>query len=91
MTELEDEIDLNFAILMTITSMMCIVLIMTLYACYISCKQRVDSALTTPIKPVASCVPIVRLTPDAPPAIEIQPIEMDIKPTWVDRPYKCRN
>ena len=90
-TELEDEIDLNFAILMTITSMMCIVLIMTLHAGYISCKQRVDSALTTPIKPVASCVPIVRLTPDAPPAIEIQPIEMDIKPTWVERPYKCRN
>ena len=90
-TELEDEIDLNFAILMTITSMMCIVLIMTLHTCYISCKEKVDSALTTPIKPEALRVPIVRSTPDAPTAIEIQPIEIDIKPTWVDRPYKCRS
>ena len=90
-TELEEEIDLNFAILMTITSMMGIVLIMTLHACYISCKQRMDTALPTPIKPVASRVPLVRPNPDAPPAIEIQPIEMDIKPTWVDRPYKCRS
>ena len=33
-TELEDEIDLNFAILMMITSMMCLVLIMMLHTCY---------------------------------------------------------
>ena len=90
-SRLEDEIDLNFALLMTITSMMGVVLIMTLHACYASCKQRMDTALPPPIKPVASRVPLVRSTPDAPPAIEIQPIEMDIKPTWVDRPYKCRS
>ena len=90
-TELEEQIDLNFAILMTITSMMGLVLIMTLHACYISCKQHVDTALSTPIKPVASRVPLVRPNPHTPPQIEIQPIEMDIKPTWVDRPYKCRN
>ena len=49
--QLEDEIDLNFAILMTITSMMGVVLIMTLHACYISCKQRMDTALPTPRVP----------------------------------------
>ena len=90
-TELEEEIDLNFAILMTITSMMGIVLIMTLHACYTGCKQGVDTALLTLIKPVALRVPLVRPNPDVPRPIEIQPIEMDIKPTWVDRPYKCRN
>ena len=95
-TELEQEIDLNFAILMAITTMMGIVLIMTLHACYIACKQRVHTALPIPIKPVASRVPLVRQNPDVPRPIEVQPIEMDIKnqispSTWVDRPYKCRN
>ena len=89
--ELEQEIDLNFSILMAITTMMGIVLIMTLHACYIACKQRVDTTLPTPIKPVASRVPVVRPDPKSPRPIEIQPIEMDIKKTWVDRPYKCRN
>ena len=89
--KLEDEIGLNFSILMSITGMMGIVLAMTLHACYASCKQRMDTALPPPIKPVASRVQLVRSTPDAPPAIEIQPIEMDIKPTWVDHPYKCRS
>ena len=95
-TELEEEIDLNFAILMDITTMMGIVLIMTLHACYIACKQRVDTALPIPIKPVASRVPLVRPNSDVSRPIEVQPIEMDIKnqispPTWVDPPYKCRN
>ena len=90
-SQLENEIGLNFTILMTITSMMGVVLIMTLHACYSSCKQRMDIALPPPIKLVASRVPLVRSTPDAPPAIEIQLIEMDIKLTWVDRPYKCRS
>ena len=95
-TELEQEICLNFAILMTITTMMGVVLIMTLHACYTACKQRVDTALPVPIKPVASRVPLVRQNPDVPRPIEVEPIEMDIKnqispPTWVDPPYKCRN
>ena len=95
-TELEQEIDLNFATLMTITTMMGVVLIMTLHACYTACKQRVDTALPVPVKPVASRVPLVRQNPDVPRPIEVQPIEMDIKntispPSWVDPPYKCRN
>ena len=73
---------------MTITCMMGVVLIMTLHACYASCKQRMDTALPPPIKPVASRVPLVRSTTEA---IEIKLIEMDIKPTWVDSPYKCRS
>ena len=50
-----------------------------------------DTVLPTPIKPVASSVPLVRPDPEAPRPIEIQPIEMDIKKTWVDRPYKFNN
>ena len=95
-TEMEQEIDLNFATLMTITTMMGVVLIMTLHACYTACKQRMDTAIPVPVKPVASCVPLVRQNPDVPRPIEVQPIEMDIKnqispPTRVDLPYKCRN
>ena len=71
--------------------MMGVVLIMTLHACYASCKQRMDTALPPPIKPVASRVPLVRSTAEAPAAFKIKPIEMDIKPTWIDRPYKCRS
>ena len=90
--QLEDEIGLNFSILMTITCMMGVVLVMTLHACYAACKQRMDSALPPPIKPVASRVPLVRSTTETSPPIEIKPIEMDIKPTWVERPiYKCRS
>ena len=58
-TELKEEIDLNFAILMAITSMMGIVLVITVHACYIACKQRVDNALQFPIKPVASRMTLV--------------------------------
>ena len=90
-SQLEDEIGLNFSILMTITCMMGVVLIMTLHACYAICKQRMDTALPPPIKPVASRVPLVRSTTEAPTAIEIKPIEMDIKLTYVDCPYKCRS
>ena len=92
--KLEDEIGLNFSILMSITGMMGIVLAMTLHACYASCKQRMDTALPPPIKPVASRVPLVRPATENPPPIEIKPLEMDmdLKPTWVERPiYKCRS
>ena len=92
--KLEDEIGLNFSILMSITGMMGIVLAMTLHACYASCKQRMDTALPPPIKPVASRVPLVRPATENPPPIEIKPLDMDmdIKPTWVEHPiYKCRS
>ena len=96
--ELEEEIQLNFSILMAITSMMAVVLVMTLHACYLACKQRVDDALPIPLaKPVASHVPIVRPNVEVPRQVEIsRPIEMEIKnqitpPTWVDPPYKCRD
>ena len=92
--KLEDEIGLNFSILMSITGMMGIVLAMTVHACYASCKQHMDTALPPPIKPVASRVPLVRPATENPPPIEIKPLEMDmdIKATWVERPiYKCRS
>ena len=50
--KLEDEIGLNFSILMSITGMMGIVLAMTVHACYASCKQRMDTALPPPINPI---------------------------------------
>ena len=43
--ELEEEIQLNFSILMAIISMMAVVLVMTVHACYLACKKRVDDAL----------------------------------------------
>ena len=85
--ELDSEIDQNFTILMVITSMMSIILVMSIHGCYLACKRRVDDTL--PIaKPVASRVPIIRPTTEAP-----RPIEMELKnqistPTWVDSPYK---
>ena len=86
--ELDAEIDQNFTILMVITSMMSIILLMSIHGCYLACKKRVDDALPT-AKPVASRVPIIRPTNEAP-----RPIEMELKnqistPTWVDSPYKC--
>ena len=86
--ELDAEIDQNFTILMVITSMMSIILVMSIHGCYLACKRRVDDALTI-AKPVASRVPIIRPTNEAP-----RPIEMELKnqismPTWVDSPYKC--
>ena len=92
--ELEEEIDQNFTILMVITSMMAVVLVMTVHACYLACKKKVDDAL--PIaNPVASRVPIIRPNTEVPRPVEIpRPIEMEIKNqisplTWVDAPYKC--
>ena len=86
--ELDSEIDQNFTILMVITSMMSIILVMSIHGCYLACKRRVDDALLI-AKPVASRVPIIRPTNEAP-----RPIEMELKnqistPTWVDSPYKC--
>ena len=96
--ELEEEIQLNFSILMAITSMMAVVLVMTLHACYLACKQRVNDALPIPLaKPVSSRVPNVRPNVEVPRQVEIpRPIEMEIRnqitpPTWVDPPYKCRD
>ena len=44
-TQLDDEIDTNFQILMVITSLMSIVLVMVLNNCYRACKERVDPAI----------------------------------------------
>ena len=52
--KLEEEIGLNFTILMTITGMMGIVLSMTIHASYASCKAKIDSALPPPIEPTVS-------------------------------------
>ena len=91
--KLEEEIGLNFSILMSITGMMGIVLAMTIHACYASCKQRMDSALPPPVKPTVSRLRLVRPAENTSP-IEIKPLEMDmdLKPKWVERPiYKCRS
>ena len=86
--ELDAKIEQNFTILMVISSMMSIVLVMSIHGCYLACKKRVDDAL--PIaKPVASRVPIIRPTNDAPKAIEMELKNQISAPTWVDSPYKC--
>ena len=91
--KLEEEIGLNFSILMSITGMMGIVLAMTIHACYASCKAKIDSALPPPVEPTVSRFPLVRPVENNSP-IEIKPLEMDmeLKPKWVERPiYKCRS
>ena len=52
--QLEEEIQLNFQILMTITAMMTIILAMSVHACYMACKTRIDSALPQTIEPTVS-------------------------------------
>ena len=87
--KLEEEIGLNFSILMS----MGIVLTMTIHACYASCKAKLDSALPPPVEPTVSRIPLVRPVENTSP-IEIKPLEMDmdLKPKWVERPiYKCRS
>ena len=91
--KLEEEIGLNFSILMTITGMMGIVLAMTIHACYASCKAKIDSALPPPIEPTVSRHPLVRPVENNSP-VEMKPLDMDmeLKPKWVERPiYKCRS
>ena len=55
-TQLDDEINTNFHILMVITSLMSIVLVMVLNICYRACKENVDTA----IKPDVSRVPVLQ-------------------------------
>ena len=91
--KLEEEIGLNFSILMSITGMMGIVLAMTIHACYASCKAKIDSALPPPIEPTVSRIPLVRPVENNSP-VEMKPLDMDmeLKPKWVERPiYKCRS
>ena len=91
--KLEEEIGLNFSILMSITGMMGIVLAMTIHACYASCKAKIDSALPPPIEPTVSRLPLVRPVENNSP-VEMKPLDMDmeLKPKWVERPiYKCRS
>ena len=78
--------------------MMGIVLVMTLHACYVACKQSVDNALPPPVaKSIVSRVPIVPPNAKNTRHVDIHiPIEMDIRnqitpPTWVDNPFKCRD
>ena len=44
-TRLDEEITVNFHILMAITSLMSIVLVLVISNCYRACKQRVDTAI----------------------------------------------
>ena len=91
--KLEEEIGLNFSILMTITGMMGIVLAMTIHACYASCKAKIDSALPPPIEPTVSRLPLVRPVENNS-TVEMKPLDLDLelKPKWVERPiYKCRS
>ena len=55
-TQLDDEINTNFHILMAITSLMSVVLVMVLNNCYRACKEKVDTA----IKPDVSRVPVLQ-------------------------------
>ena len=91
--QLEEEIQLNFQILMGITSMMTIILAMSLHACYMACKTRLDSALPPQtIEPNVSRLPLVRPVENST-TIEMTALDVDhdLKPKWVERPiYQCR-
>ena len=91
--QLEEEIQLNFQILMTITAMMTIILAMSLHACYMACKTRIDSALPQTIEPTVSRLPLVRPIENST-TIEMTALDVDhdLKPKWVERPiYQCRS
>ena len=91
--QLEEEIQLNFQILMSITAMMTIILAMSLHACYMACKTRIDSALPQTIEPTVSRLPLVRPIENST-TIEMTALDVDhdLKPKWVERPiYQCRS
>ena len=91
--QLEEEIGLNFTILMSITGMMSIILAMSVHACYASCKAKLDSALPQTIEPTVSRLPLVRPVENSS-TVEMKPLDLDLelKPKWVERPiYKCRS
>ena len=91
--QLEEEIQLNFQILMSITAMMTIILAMSLHACYMACKTRIDSALPQTIEPNVSRLPLVRPIENST-TIEMTALDVDhdLKPKWVERPiYQCRS
>ena len=91
--QLEEEIQINFQILMSITAMMTIILAMSVHACYMACKTRIDSALPQTIEPTVSRLPLVRPVENST-TIEMKPldVDLDLKPKWVERPiYQCRS
>ena len=91
--QLEEEIQLNFQILMSITAMKTIILAMSLHACYMACKTRIDSALPQTIEPNVSRLPLVRPIENST-TIEMTALDVDhdLKPKWVERPiYQCRS
>ena len=91
--QLEEEIQLNFQILMSITGMMTVILAMSVHACYVSCKAKIDSALPQTIEPTVSRLPLVRPVENST-TIEMKPldVDLDLKPKWVERPiYQCRS
>ena len=91
--QLEEEIQLNFQILMTITAMMTIILAMSVHGCYMACKTRIDSALPQTIEPTVSRLPLVRPVENST-TIEMTALDVDHdqKPKWVERPiYQCRS
>ena len=55
-TQMDDEINTNFHILMAITSLTSVVLVMVLNNCYRACKEKVYTA----IKPDVSRVPVLQ-------------------------------
>ena len=91
--QLEEEIQLNFQILMSITAMMTIILAMSVHACYMACKAKIDSALPQTIEPTVSRLPLVRPVENST-TIEMTALDVDhdLKPKWVERPiYQCRS
>ena len=56
--KLDAEIQSNFMILMGITSLMALILVMAAHICYLSCKKRIDTLVTT--KPNVSRLPVIR-------------------------------
>ena len=55
---LDSEIQVNFMILMAITALMGMILVMAAHTYYLSCKQKIDTVVTT--KPNVSRLPGIR-------------------------------
>ena len=55
---LDAEMQANFMILMGITVLMGVILVMAAHTCYLSCKKRIDTVVTT--KPNVSRLPVIR-------------------------------
>ena len=58
-TALDQEIDTNFTILMTLSAVMSGILLTTLHTCYLKCSKHIDEAVPV-VKPDVAWVPVIQ-------------------------------